>query len=65
MFITENMYAHYKYNVDDDFNNGDKYFVNSDCSSGNGIGILFPVVIKKTASETENTKKDIDITSDN
>jgi hypothetical protein len=54
MFITENMYAYYKYSVDDDFNNSDKYFVNcnSDSDSGIGIGILFPVVIKKTVSET-------------
>ena len=44
--INENMYAHYKYKIDDDFNNGDKYFVNFKDTTVHGI--LFPIVIKKT-----------------
>ena len=51
--INENMYAYYRYKIDDDFNNGDKYFVNLE--DGTVHGILFPIVIKKTNDFNDDT----------
>jgi len=51
LLVCENMYAKYKYQVDFNYDKGDKYCV----SSNNADGILFPIVIKKTNDFNDDT----------